>query len=31
MLMLMKLTIDAVHWSATYIGNGKRANAILKN
>jgi hypothetical protein len=31
MLMLMKLTIDAVHWSATYVANGNRANAILKN
>jgi len=29
--MLMQLTIDAVHWSATYIANGKRAKAILKN
>ena len=31
MRMLMQLTIDAVHWSATYIANGKRAKAILKN
>ena len=28
--MLMQLTIDAVHWSATYIANGKRAKAILR-
>ena len=31
MLMLMQLTIDAVHWSATYMADGKRAKAILKN
>ena len=31
MLMLMQLTIDAVHWSATYIADGKKAKAILKN
>jgi hypothetical protein len=31
MLMLMQLTIDAVHWIATYMADGKRANAILKN
>ena len=31
MLMLMQLTIDAVHWSATYMAGGKRAKAILKN
>jgi hypothetical protein len=31
MLMLMQLTIDAVPWSVTYMADGKRANAILKN
>ena len=31
MLMLMQLTIDAVHWSAIYMADGKRAKAILKN
>ena len=31
MLMLMQLTIDAVHWSATYMAGGKRAKATLKN
>ena len=31
MLMLMQLTIDAVPWSATYMADGKRAKAILKN
>jgi hypothetical protein len=31
MLMLMQVTIDAMHWSATYIANGKRAKAILTN
>ena len=25
------LTIDAVPWSATYMADGKRAKAILKN
>jgi len=27
----MQLTIAAVHWSATYMADGKRAKAILKN
>jgi hypothetical protein len=31
MLMLMQLTIDAAHWSATYMADGKRAKVILKN
>ena len=31
MLMLMQLTVDAVPWSATYMADGKRAKAILKN
>jgi hypothetical protein len=31
MLMLMQLTIVAVHWSATYIADGTKAKAILKN
>ena len=31
MLMWMQLTIDAVHSRATYMADGKRAKAILKN
>ena len=31
MLTLMQLIIDAVRWSATYMADGKRAKAILKN
>jgi hypothetical protein len=31
MLMLMQLTIDAAHWNGTYMADGKRAKATLKN
>jgi hypothetical protein len=31
MLMWIQLTIDTVHWRATYKSDGKRAKAILKN
>ena len=31
MPMWIQLTTDAAHWNATYIANGKRAKATLKN
>ena len=31
MLMLIQLTSGALHWSVTYMADGKRAKAILKN
>jgi hypothetical protein len=30
-LMLMQLTIDAVHWNGTYVADGNWARATLKN
>jgi len=31
MLMLMQLTIDAVHWNGTYMADGNWAKATPKN